>query len=290
MTLSEYLRVYAENNLNLTDDSARAMGYAVGSLQRHHGPVLLESLSASLLVPWLKARLGQVARKTVKRERSDVLTLWRAAHRDGLCPPAVEIPPIKVPQRQPVAYTEQQAQQIFTATTLLEGHMPTTKIRRADWWLSLLLVLYDTGARPGAVLKMRPADVDLDRRIVRLRPETAKTALEQVVRISEQTADAIARHWQDARQRVFPWPYSPRHFHTEYKRILTFAGVPTDRYHMAYAWRRTTASQTARVLGMGAAARQLGHTSEAMTRRYVDPTLLGETSAVDVLPRPTLCT
>lgn len=290
MNLSEYLAVYAANNLNLTASSAQMMGYAVRSIERHYGVVLVSSLCAALVVPWLKSRLSEVARKTVKRERGDVLTLWKSAHETGHCPnPLTPVPAIKVPQKQPVAYTPEQSQQIFTAATLLEGKLPTLKIKRSDWWLSLLLTLYDTGSRPGAVLRLTPKHIDLDRLTVRMPCETAKTGLEQIVRISEQTAEALGRHYQPGRKLLFPWPFSYRHFHTEYKRLLDFAAVPTDRYHMAYAWRRTTATQTARVLGVSVAARQLGHASEAMTKRYIDPTLLGESCAVDVLPRPTLC-
>lgn len=289
ITIKDYVAVYAAHNLNITASSAAIMGFSVASLTKLVGPLRVADLTDEIVVSWLKHRLSKVSRKTVKRDRGAVLTLWRDAYRRKICPvPPGDIPTIKVPRTLPVAYRLEEAQAIMRAAVRLDGLILRTRIKRKDWWLSLLLFLYDTAARPGAVLQMAPADIDLAARTARLRAETSKTGLEQIIRFSEQTADVLRRHYSQSRSRIWPWPYGRRHLFTEYKRLLVQAGVAGDRSHGMYAWRRTCATAVAKVAGIASASRQLGHTSEAMTRRYIDPTLLGDSSAVDVLPRPKL--
>lgn len=286
MYLSEYVSVYEAQNLNLSADSAAMLGWSVRSLEKFSGPVAVAALSAQIVLPWLKARLSQVARKTVHRERGDVMTLWRAAHRDGYCPtPPADIPRIKVPTQQPVAYLDDEAEAILRVASSRTGRIRGTTISRADWWVSLLLFLYDTGARPKAALAVRLTDVDWSRRIARLRGECAKTGAEQYARFSQQTADVMAKHWDASRPFVWPWPHSLKELRERYRWIVQQSGVRPDRSKMMYAWRRTCATQVARIVGVSAAQRQLGHSSEAMTRRYIDPTLLSESTAADILPR-----
>jgi integrase len=66
---------------------------------------------------------------------------------------------------------------------------------------------------------------------------------------------------------------------------LKASHLPFDRRCLFHRFRRTTATMMAGKVGMSAAAAALGHTSEAMTKRYVDPSNLLATRPIDVLPR-----
>ena len=159
---------------------------------------------------------------------------------------------------------------------------------RSAWWRSLVLFLYDTGARLSAALAVRPSDLSMANRCVVLSGETAKTRLEQVVNLSDQTIAAVAGHYEATRNAVWPWPYNRRLIWVRLKRVLCEAGLPADRDRMFHCFRRTTATLSAANGSIDVARRQLGHTSEAMTRLYVNESALQQTQAVDVLPRPSI--
>ena len=161
-------------------------------------------------------------------------------------------------------------------------------IPQRDWWLSLLLFIYDTATRISATLALRSKDVDVVRRHVILVPDNAKTDLCQIVGFSEQTREAIARHYDADRDFVWPYPYNSRSIWVHFKLLLAAAGQPTGRRNCFHKIRRTSATMIATCISLEAARQQLGHTTPEMTKStYVDPRQMGQNIA-DMLPRPKL--
>ncbi len=289
MNLFTYVEtVYVPGRLNLSEGTIEQYLHMARSFQRFFPePVPVESLSDDLVLSWLQARLKQVAPRTVKRERGDLLTIWRWAHRKGHCPTTpIDIPTIKCVRRLPAYWNVDELARLIVACRSLRGTMRDLTIKRSAWWSSLMLFLYDTGCRLSAALAVTPGELDLAGRCVVLNGDVAKTGVEQSIKLSDQTIAAVAGHYQSDRERVWPYPYVKRQLWYQFKKIIEAADLPSDRYRMFHCMRRTTATLTAAHSSIDVARRQLGHTSEAMTQRYVNESALPIIQAVDVLPRP----
>lgn len=290
LSVCDFLRrVYVPARLTLRDKTVDQYDRACRSLERFHGrAILVLELSETLVLGWLQQRLREVSQRTVKRERDDLLTIWRYAVRKGFCANhPLDIPTIHVPRKLPVAWSVTEFERLLAVTQRLQGAIRGTGIAKADWWFSLMLFLYDSGARIGAALALKPSQLNLEQGYALLAAETAKTDTEQAVRLSEQTVAAIRRHYNLERRHVWPWPYNrATKWHT-LTRLLCRAGLPSDRYHKFHCLRKTCYTFTCKHASREAAGRQLGHRTD-LSAVYADPRHLAVPQAADVLPRPKL--
>ena len=70
------------------------------------------------------------------------------------------------------------------------------------------------------------------------------------------------------------------------KRILTRAGLPTSERDLWHKIRRTFATQVNAKAGIAMAQTLLGHSSPAITQRYIDPTQCPENNQAEYLASP----
>ncbi len=290
-TLLQFLTdEFAPEQLNLGELAEEQLVIAVRRLNAHLGrQVLPGELSKSMILTWLKslANKGQ-APATINGKRAAILQIWQAAHSAKKAPEPprkYEIPLKRSPRRLPNSWTVAQMSSILDGCSRLRGTFKLSGITKADFLTSLVLFDYDTGTRLTASLQVRTEDLNLDTGTVYLRWEAAKTGIEQVHWLSEETLTAIRKHWDP--QREFVWPFGPNK-HSLWdalREVLKGAGLPSDRRSMFHRFRRTTATILTGRAGIAAASAALGHTSEAMTRKYVDPTNLPTSKAIDILPR-----
>jgi integrase len=258
-----------------------------------HPPVWLRTLNVELVLRWLKSL--DSAPTTVNSHRGTILTLWRraAATRDKTtgkrlaprAPTILDLPKRRIPKNNPVSWTPEELQRLLEACEQLTGylqHWPS--IKRSEYWFSLVLFLYESGARIGAAAAVRPADVDLDYALVSLRSADAKTLLEQPIRISSHCVKAIQAILDPERPTVWPTGAYRHDLYKTLKSLLKQAKLPTDRKSKFHRIRRTTATQAALHGSMELAQRQLGHTSVSMTLKYIDARIIRPAQAIDVLP------
>lgn len=284
-TLTELVRLYARHHPSLSDQARKLYGYAVTSMERTLGRKLrCSDLSEELILDWMAARIKKVAAKTIKRERSDLLTLWRFARKRGLCSEGpVDIPVVKMPKRQPNSWTVEEYAKIYQACGYLYGYVKGTKIRRSTWWRTLIVFLFYSGCRISAALAVERSDVFLSRRLVRLRAEASKTNYEQYIRLHPEALRAVETQMNHGQNRLWPYPYSHRKIFTVYKTILQNAGLPDDRACMFQRTRRTCYTLCVRFGSLDVASRQLGHQTD-MSRFYLDESQLSPRQAADILP------
>lgn len=277
MTLRAFLEsVYALWRPNLALGTLRVYGFAVRSLEAFMGhAVTLAELDETLLLEFVRRRLSEVSRKTTKRERDDIITLWKSAADLGYCDPPGRIPPVVAPRSSPIAWTTDEYRRLIAACRQYA--------RDPEWWVALMTFLYWTGARIGAALSLTWRDVDLVRGFVTLRWKDAKTNIEQVVRLNPQAVAALETISHRGSEVVFPAPKRERTTWNRLKRILRHAGLPFDRYHMFHCCRKTTYTQMAIHAGIEAAGRQCGHKTD-LSRVYLDVSQLPPVQAADVLP------
>lgn len=263
------------------------------SLDRWHGtPVLLADLSDDLVFRFLDAGLSRGwSPYTANKHRGNILALWRYAIERGELLERPAVRPVPEPRTIPAAWTLPEFSSLLTAAASRRGRVGD--LPAAAWWLSLLLCLYDTGARIGALLAVECGDVSVPQKSLRLRAENSKTKTEQVFAISSQASAALERLGTSGRRHVWPWPFDPDglHFvtlHRHLRQLLGAAGLPVGRRFAFHRIRRTTATQAAISSGPEMAARLLGHASQQITRAaYIDAAQVRPPSADEVLPRPT---
>lgn len=301
--LSTLQKTYVAFRPDLKPGSADQLLYSVNSFDRFlERQSTIADLTDETLIRFMSWRLGNGSQKTVRRERGNLCTLWRFAARKKLSPspPAEGIPTVKVTRRNAIAWTLAEVTKILAACDQLEGRIRSESDRRrsrfvrddytgplqSQWWASLVLFAFDTGTRVGAMLQIAPSDIDLERGLVTLRGEVAKTGLEQVLRLSSQTVTAIRAIYDPQAKVVWSWNSARRDLYLKLSQILKRAGLPHDRYRKFHCLRRTTATLTAAAGRRDLAQTTLGHTTPTMTDGYIDKRALPIESAANVLPRP----
>lgn len=276
-TLGAYLTDrYIPAKLDLKAGSAYQLGLAVSLFERWHGsPVEMRSLSAKTVTEFLRhlVTLGRSA-ATVNSKRISIITIWRHAARNGVAPrfDPTDIPRMKPTKKLPTSWTPPDVAKIIL-------HL------KRPWLKVLCQFLYETGTRIGAAAAITWDDWDCRSRMVRLRPEHAKTSEEQFVRVSERLAAKIELLRHASSVRIFPIPANKRFIRLELKAACKAAGLPYSRRDGFQKLRRTCATWTAANSSAEVAARQLGHASVRTTLQfYIDPRFLPQIHAADILP------
>lgn len=218
---------------------------------------------------------------SVWNARKHLLALATFAHRKGAITEVPEVARVRQLRRAPTSYTIENIARLLTAargTAGLIGQVPAPL-----FFSAIFLVFFDTGARAGAVWALRWDDWHYPALL--FRAEHAKERADQILRVSDQTADALERIRRPTRDIIFLWPFCRRLKYNRIRSIFIAAGLPHGRRDLLQRLRRTTATLMHRAGGN--ASLQLGHADPSMAaRHYLD--LSGELQACDLLPRPTL--
>jgi integrase len=242
-------------------------------------PAVLADLDEDRLSEFLAVRLETHAAATISRERSQLLALAKYAHHRGLLTEVPDVMPIRLLRKSPTSYTPGDMGRLVAAGRGAAGEISGVPARL--FWPALFLVIYDCGCRSGAAWALRW--VDWSPPALLFRAEHAKQRSDQLLRVSQETVAAIEAIRRPSRDLIFAWPYCPDHRFRRVRAIFKAAGLPHGRHDQLQRIRRTTATLMHRA-GYSATT-QLGHSSDAVTRRhYLDTS--EDVQAADILPRP----
>jgi len=219
---------------------------------------------------------------SVNKERNNLLAIWRFAARKRFVDVWPDVDLETEPKRVPQAWTESELFRLFASIDQEPGMIAS--IPANDWWKALHLVGWDTGERISALLGVRWDNVDLPGRWVLCNAESRKGKREdRIYRLAEDTV-ALLRTIHRPFTFVFEWPYNKNYIWHKYAKILSRAGLPTDRRSKFHRLRRTVASHFEAVGGDATAL--LGHSRRSITERYIDPRIVQAKQVSDVLWRP----
>lgn len=280
MTLTEVLTSLYSPIRGLSPRTETLYGYTLRAWGEMLGrdPVLAD-LDEVAVARFLLARGRQVSPATLAKDRAQLVALWSFSAKRGLVDRWPEVRRIVVPERVPEAWTAEEFRRLLAAASLertVLGGVPAGK-----WWRACLLVAYDTGERVAAIMALRWADVR-DEDVV-FRAETRKGKRRDICRvIGSATCRALDEIRSPRRDAVFPWDRHHNYLWYRLGIILRRAGLPADRRCKFHRIRRTTASFYA--AAGGDATLLLDHSSPAVTRRYLDPRIVGSLAAPTVLP------
>ena len=285
--LIDYLRnTYVPGRLDLRAGSIEQLTVAVRRFDAWHGTaVRLGDLSTQLVRRFLRDYRQQVSASTVNGKRRALLAIWRWAFDEGdVSEPPGKIPLCKECPELPQAWTVDEVERIISVARSLPGMIDGVSACR--WWSALLLSIYDTGSRIGAMLAVEPRNLSLSERSLVLLGSTTKSGRPQYCRLSDQTVAAVAAIYDPHRPRVWPWPHIRATLYRRVKKIFAAAGVPhgKDNGGLFHRMRRTSATLVA--AHGGNPQTHLGHSDARVTyKHYVDPAAVGG-GQLDFLPRP----
>jgi integrase len=269
---------------------------AVGLLCLYRGCVVtLDQLSEDLcegFAAWLSKKGTSVA--TINGRLTALCTLWRYAFKKRMLddlPRDVELYP--EPERLPEAWTIEQVAKILDAASTSTAGWTVCAAPAPHFWCALLLTLYDTGLRVGAVMRLKLDALDAKECWLTVPARVQKHKKEQALRLDPKTAEllrTLPRFPGDDRLLPIPWNGNARLAQLErwYREILKAAGLSSGTRDLFHKIRRTNATYTADAQGEEMAQKRLGHSSLQLTRKnYIDPRLLRrDRNAAELIPRP----
>lgn len=282
MTIIELLQCsyWPEHALTLKPQSLDQLRYSVGHFSEHLGhEATIDDFDKLKLIGLMVSRKSQVAAATVNKDRRDLLCLWRHAADNGFCSAPPRIPKCPEPFNEPHTFTIEELTRILEATKRMPD--PT-------WWRSVVLFLYDSGARISASLAVNVSDVDFNERTVRLVSHNAKTLRWQTATLSDDALEAMKAQaiGREARETLWPWRRNRRQLFPWFRRLTVLAGIALPRGKCFHSLRRTHGTAVCELFGLEAASQSLGHTNTQTTKLYVARDRLTVLRVADRLPRP----
>jgi integrase len=250
-------------------------------------PPTLADLNDATVSRFAAHRLnGGLAKRTINKDLFNLLALWRWLHTKGYVTnwPAVEMetPPVRVP----IALLRDEIDRMMEAIDA--ERLPVGSISPPLFWRALMLVIWDTGERIGALMALTWDQVDLDGGWVRFVAETRKGAMEDnLLPIAADTRDALRKirpRSAVGSDLVYRWPYSATYIYRRLGRIMRQAGLPDNRQYKFHVVRKSVASHYE--AAGGNATDLLKHSSRKVTMSYLDPRIVKPVAPVDLLFRP----
>jgi integrase len=198
------------------------------------------------------------------------------------------VQPLKVPEKSPQAWTEPQIYKLFHGLSQIPLRRQMGGLPLRDWLVCFHLILWDTGERLTAALKIRLVDIDLETGWLRIRAENRKGQTRDMPhQLDGETLIRVRRFIaiDPGREFLFPLDCCLTTLFSRYRKLLKGMGLPHGRESMFHRMRRSVVSH-AKAAG-GNATRIADHASEETTRKsYEDPTIVIRPQAKDFLFRP----
>lgn len=281
MQLSNLLATYVAQNRRIRAASTvRNYRIAVAHFSESLGhPATLSDLSSISLLA-LERYLVDRSPYTVDGELKRIQTLWRFAAQTALVAtwPSLERIPIAPPDKP--TWAPEEIRQLLDAAGRLRRYY--CHVPRAVWWKTLLLCLWDTGERIGALRACRWEW--LQGNVLAIPGKHRKGFKSAVYMLQAETVDALMISRAAARREsIWPWEMCDVTFYAHYTKLLKSAGLPFGRKRKAQCMRRSHLTHW-EAGGHDASARAQ-HSSRAVTTRYyLDESRLPQIDPGTVLP------
>lgn len=251
------------------------------------GPLPIGQVSREHLIDFLQSLHsdGRSA-ETVNNKRRELLTVIRAAADEELCEVPRRVPRAAPLRREPTAWTLAEVSRLLQVAGQQPGKVGKAPARL--YWPALILAVFDSAGRIGAIRRAIPMDYRADPPALLLRAENAKTRTARWCPLSQQADTAISAllaSYPAPPRLLFDWQFHPNVLWTHFRRLAESAGILAERTGrgLFHKLRRTSGSLVEAAGGDG--ARHLGNTRAVFERSYLSPAIVGR-GQVGLLPRP----
>jgi integrase len=277
---------YFKENSNITSEvTKRRYRRAVTWLGEavRHAPTTADFCDQNLAA--VVAHLRETRRqqnRTINGTLECLRAFWRWARDSGQgkIERGPTVKPLKVQERPPKAWRRDELERLVRAADAQKGSI--CGMPASIWWLTLLTIALDTGARITEMLSMRWEWIDWHEGTVSVDASVRKGGQ----KFMAYRLRAISINWlQEHRQTsglILPWDMDPSRLYQLYKKILLSAGLPATRETSFHCLRKTFLTEID--ANGGDATKAAGHSSRATTiKHYIDPTR-STTVHADVIP------
>lgn len=279
-------RYFPESSRITHDKTLDHYRYAVGWLKKYLGrePVLADLTDANCVATMKlmveRGRSPVSANSMIGRIRA----LWNWCAKQRLVEKFPTYQNMKEPKRIPRAWTREEMEKLIEACSHVGGRFG--KVWKADFWVALHYVIWDTAERIGAVLEIKKEWVDFKTGILFIPAEARKSCeRDMAYRLHADTLAALKKIADNDSDMLFESGRTISALYAAYKLVRKLAGLPQDRQSGFHRVRRSVASHL-HAAGHNATD-ALGHASEDITRSaYLDPSISGAVRPADVLFRP----
>jgi len=219
--------------------------------------------------------------RTANERRDRLNALWTWLAKRGIATNFPTTLRMVEPERIPIGWQRDELPLLFAAfeqeTIVIDG------VPAKAWWKSLHFALWNSSERIGALVQCEWRHWSAPWLIVPAELRKGKRT-DRAYKLSAEAIESIESIRQPKRKLIWPWPYNYYYLWTRYRIIRERAGLPTDRYSSFHRMRKSVASHF-EALG-GNAMELLGHSSRRQTLRYLDPRIVGERQASELLFSP----
>lgn len=239
----------------------------------------LNDITVSRLLDWM-TKTG-AAPATVNTCRAKLVAFASFLHLRKMLDQPLDVPTLTEPVRIPTAWTVDEIRRLVAACDEWTRYLPNG-IVEGLWWRSILLTLYDSGERIGAVLAARWSELSAPH--LTLPAESRKNGTSDMVhKLRPSTLDAIELIREPSRDLIWEWPKSTTMLYKRFDALVSQAGLPVSARSKFHKLRRSTATHVEAAGGDATLA--MGHTSRAVTvKHYIDPRQVPRVFPSDLLP------
>ena len=229
-----------------------------------------------------KKRGSLVSPATVNKDLRHLKAAMRKARRWGYVAAVPDFDMEKEPGKLPRYVTPEHFAALYEACRHAKMPADVPNVDTANWWRGLLVFIYMTGWRIGAVLALRREDLSLDEGFALSRHDDNKGKRDAQVPLHPVAVEHLRRlrHFDVC---IFPWNYDRTTLQNEFRRLQQAANINlpcrgshkhTDACH-AYGFhdlRRAFATMNADRMTGDALQHLMQHRSYATTQRYINMT------------------
>ena len=223
---------------------------------------------------------------TINNHLARLLALWRFAADRGLVDRLPRVKKLKAARHAPDAWNEDELTRIIAAPLAMDFPGGIGGVHAGRWFHALLLVCYWTGLRHKTLLELEWSHIDLASGVLDVPGTIMKNRRGKRFRLGADAVAAVRGIRVRDRGPIFLLTHREHWFFAQMRKIIAAAGVPPSSHHLGgmHKLRRSVATLVARHRGVAAAADLLGHSSEAVTARYIDAAKLPDRDVTGVLP------
>ena len=243
--------------------------------------VLEDDLNDLQVSRYLEHRATIRSPLTSEKERSQLCALWRCASDRRLIDLRPTVLPTIRTARVPTCWTEEQLRSLVAAAKATPGLIGDVPAR--IWWPALILALFQSAERIGAMLSAKKEDY-VRPRILMLAEYRKGGRSDKLHTFTESTCELldILKKSKNG-PRLFGWPQDYGYLWARFGKIVDAAGLEGGRRNKFHNLRRSAATHYKK--RGGDPTELLDHSSPRVTKAYLDPRILYDgPAACDVLP------
>lgn len=266
-------------------ESVRLLKHAANQFGRWLGrTAMLEDFDDLVVSQFLLARSQKLAPDSVARERSGLLAIWNLAQARGLVRLRPCVAAELIPEKTPRAFSEAELARLIASCAEARGWVGP--IPAGLWFVTLASTLFYSGERITALLNTPKECWKRPWLVVPYGVRKGRRK-ERCYELPPYVGDWLDKASKHDGPFLLWWPCSGTALRKRWRKITARAGLGEGRDVQFHALRKSTASHLA--AAGGSAKDYLGHSSDRVTAKYIDPRIAGEgngkTKAWQLLPK-----